>query len=424
MERNAERIVHLPLRQPIRSIMPEFTYKIKIAGRTLKKTIEAQSKDAVLKLIKNKTGADLKSVKKKPKAISIPFLDELTKPPITSKDIMLFTRMFATMIDAGLPLVQGLEILGTDNENPTMGTLLKKIRSDVEEGATFADSLRKHPKHFDHLFVNLVEAGEAGGILDTILNRLAIYIEKNEAIKAKIKGAMVYPVIICTVAITVVSILLIFVIPVFGTLFSEMGATLPLPTLIVIGASDFLKRWIIVIIPAMILVGYAFKRYYATTSGRIVIDALVLKLPLFGDLVTKSSVARFTRTLGTLVSSGVPILDSLEITARASGNAIIELAILATRESIKEGKTIAEPLEATEVFPGMVVQMIGVGEQSGALDSMLTKIADFYEDEVDTAVEALTAAMEPAMIVFLGITVGGVVIAMYMPLFTMINAIK
>lgn len=403
--------------------MPEFTYKIKIAGRTLKKTIEAQSKDTAIKLIKGKTGADLKSVKQKPKAISIPFLDKLTTPAITSKDIMIFVRMFATMIDAGLPLVQGLEILGNDNENPTMGALLKKIRSDIEEGSTFADSLRRHPKYFDNLFVNLVDAGEAGGILDTILNRLATYIEKNEAIKAKIKGAMVYPIIVISVAVVVVTVLLVFVIPVFATLFTEMGAELPLPTRIVIALSNFLKRWIVVIIPGMVAAGYAVKRYYATASGRVVIDALILKLPLMSDLVIKSSVARFTRTLGTLISSGVPILDSLEITARASGNAIIEMAILATRDSIKEGKTIAEPLEATEVFPGMVVQMIGVGEQSGALDTMLTKIADFYEEEVDTAVEAMTAAMEPMMIVFLGTVVGGVVIAMYMPIFEMVNAL-
>ncbi len=404
--------------------MPEFTYKIKIAGRTLKKTLEASSKDTAIKIIKGKTGADLKSVKAKPKAISIPFLDNLMKPKITSKDIMIFVRMFATMIDSGLPLVQGLEILGNDNENPTMGALLKKIRSDVEEGSTFADSLRKHPRYFDNLFVNLVDAGEAGGILDTILNRLATYIEKNEAIKAKIKGAMVYPIIVITVAVTVVTVLLVFVIPVFATLFTEMGAELPLPTKIVIMLSNFLKRWIWFFVPGGFLLVYVFKKYYATESGRVLVDSLILKLPLMGDLVTKSSVARFTRTLGTLISSGVPILDSLEITAKASGNAIIELAIMATRDSIKEGKTIAEPLEATEVFPGMVVQMIGVGEQSGALDSMLAKIADFYEEEVDTAVEAMTAAMEPLMIVFLGTTVGGIVIAMYMPIFEMVNALK
>ena len=404
--------------------MPEFTYKIKIAGRTLKKTIEAPTKEAAIKMVKNKTGADLKSVKPKPKEISIPFLDKLSTPKITTKDITIFVRMFATMIDAGLPLVQGLEILGNDNENATMGALLKKIRADVEEGSTFADALRKHPRYFDNLFVNLVEAGESGGILDTILNRLATYMEKNEAIKAKIKGAMVYPVVVVTVAVVVVGILLVAVIPVFAKLFTEMGAELPLPTRVVMWLSDFLQRWIILIIPGFIAAGYAFKKYYATEQGRIVVDSITLKLPLFADLIVKSSVARFTRTLGTLISSGVPILDSLEITARASGHAIIEMAIMATRESIKEGKTIAEPLEATEVFPGMVVQMIGVGEQSGALDAMLTKIADFYEEEVDTAVEALTSAMEPLMIVVLGTTVGGVVIAMYMPIFNMVNALQ
>lgn len=404
--------------------MPEFTYKIKIAGRTLKKTIEASSQDVALKMVKGKSGADITTLKPKPKDIKIPLLDKLLAPKITTKDITLFVRMFATMIDAGLPLVQGLEILSQDKENPTMANLLKKVRSDVEEGSTFADALRKHPRYFDSLFVNLTEAGETGGILDTILARIATYMEKNEAIKAKIKGAMVYPVIVLSVALTVVTVLLIFVIPVFGTLFGELGATLPLPTRIVIALSNFMKRWIIVIIIGAIAAGYAFKKFYATERGRVVVDSITLKLPLFSDLIVKSSVARFTRTLGTLVSSGVPILDSLEITARAAGHAIVEMAIMATRDSIKEGKTIAEPLEATEVFPGMVVQMISVGEQSGALDSMLSKIADFYEAEVDEAVEALTSAMEPALIVFLGITVGGVVIAMYMPMFTMIQALK
>ena len=405
--------------------MPEFTYKAKIAGRTLRKTIEAPSLDMALKIVKTKTGADIKTLKPKPKDLPMPaFISKILAPKITTKDVTLFVRMFATMIDAGLPLVQGLEILSQDKENATMGALLKKVRSDVEEGSTFADALRKHPKYFDNLFVNLTEAGETGGILDTILARIATYMEKNEAIKAKIKGAMVYPVIVITVALTVVSILLIFVIPVFGSLFSELGATLPLPTRIVIALSNFLKRWIIVIIPGLMVAGWALKKFYATEKGRVIIDGLTIRTPLISNLIVKSAVARFTRTLGTLVSSGVPILDSLEITARAAGHAIIEMAILATRDSIKEGKTIAEPLEATEVFPGMVVQMISVGEQSGALDSMLMKIADFYEAEVDEAVEALTSAMEPMLIVFLGISVGGVVIAMYMPMFTMIQALK
>lgn len=405
--------------------MPEFTYKAKIAGRTLKKTIEAPSLDMALKIVKTKTGADIKTLKPKPKDLPMPaFIGKILAPKITTKNVTLFVRMFATMIDAGLPLVQGLEILSQDKENVTMGALLKKVRSDVEEGSTFADALRKHPKYFDNLFVNLTEAGETGGILDTILARIATYMEKNEAIKAKIKGAMVYPVIVITVAVGVVSVLLIFVIPVFGSLFSELGATLPLPTRIVIALSNFLKRWIIVIIPGLMVAAWALKKFYATEKGRVFIDGLTIRTPLISNLIVKSAVARFTRTLGTLVSSGVPILDSLEITARAAGHAIIEMAILATRDSIKEGKTIAEPLEATEVFPGMVVQMISVGEQSGALDSMLMKIADFYEAEVDEAVEALTSAMEPMLIVFLGITVGGVVIAMYMPMFTMIQALK
>lgn len=404
--------------------MPDFTYKVKIAGRTLKKKIEAPNKETAIKMIKSKTGADMNSVKAAPKELSLPFLDKLMTPKITTKDITIFVRQFATMIDAGLPLVQCLEILGNQQDNPTLGALVKKLRSDVEEGSTFADALRKHPKYFDHLFVNLVEAGETGGILDTILNRLAVYMEKNEAIKAKIKGAMIYPVIVISVAVIVVIVLMVGVIPVFATLFTELGAQLPLPTRIVLWISNTLQRWGIFIAIGVGALGYAIKRYYATQQGRLVIDEFMLHVPIFNNLIVKSAVARFTRTLGTLISSGVPILDSLEITARASGHAIIELAILATRDSIKEGKTIAEPLEATEVFPPMVVQMIGVGEQSGALDAMLAKIADFYEEEVDQAVEALTAAMEPMMIVFLGISVGGVVIAMYMPMFTMISAMK
>ena len=404
--------------------MPEFKYRIKIAGRKLNKKIEAPTKEAALRLIKNKTGVDLNSLKPSPKELSIPILDKLGAPKVGTKEISIFVRQFATMIDAGLPLVQCLEILGNMPENPTMAALVKKLRSDVEEGSTFADALRKHPRYFDHLFVNLVDAGETGGILDTILNRLAIYMEKNEAIKAKIKGAMVYPVIVISVAIVVIIMIMIVVIPVFANLFSELGAQLPLPTRFIVWLSNFLKRWVLVLIPAGVLLGYVYKRIYATTKGKLVVDAIMLKVPIFSDLIVKSAVARFTRTLGTLLSSGVPILDSLEITAKASGHAIIELAILATKESIEEGKTIAEPLEATEVFPPMVVQMIAVGEQSGALDTMLEKIADFYEDEVDQAVEALTAAMEPLMIVFLGTSVGGIVIAMYMPMFTMISAMK
>ncbi|HWP47512.1 MAG TPA: type II secretion system F family protein [Candidatus Limnocylindrales bacterium] len=403
--------------------MPEFTYKIKIAGRKIKKTIEAPNKEAAIRLIKNKTGADVNSVKPKSKPIEIPFLSSMMKPKIKTKDVVIFTRQFATMIDAGLPLVQCLEILGNQQENPTFAEVIKKLRVDVEEGSTFADALRKHPKVFDNLFTNLVEAGEAGGILDTILNRLAGYLEKAQALRAKIKSAMIYPITVITVAIVVVVFLLIFVIPTFASLFTGLGAPLPGPTLFVMALSQFLVRFGPFLAVGLVVAGYLFKKYYATENGRRTVDAFILKLPIFGDLVTKASVARFTRTLGTLISSGVPILDGLEITARTAGNAIIELAVMETRNSIKEGKTIAEPLELTEVFPPMVVQMVSVGEQSGALDSMLAKIADFYEEEVDRAVENLTSLLEPLMIVFLGITVGGIVISMYLPIFSLIKHI-
>jgi len=403
--------------------MPEFTYKIQIAGRKIKKTIEAPNKEAAIRLIRNKTGADVNSVKPKPKQIEIPFLKALTKPKVTTKDVVIFTRQFATMIDAGLPLVQCLEILGNQQENPSFGEIIRKLRTDVEEGSTFADALRKHPKTFDNLFTNLVEAGETGGILDTILNRLAVYLEKAQALKAKIKSAMIYPITVITVAIVVVVFLLIFVIPTFASLFTGLGAPMPAPTRFVMGLSALLVKFGPFLAVGIGILIYLLKRYYATENGRRVIDAFLLKLPVFGDLITKASVARFTRTLGTLISSGVPILDGLEITARTSGNAIIELAVLEVRNSIKEGKTIAEPLELTEVFPSMVVQMISVGEQSGALDSMLAKIADFYEEEVDTAVENLTSLLEPMMIVFLGITVGGIVISMYLPIFSLIKHI-
>jgi type IV pilus assembly protein PilC len=403
--------------------MPEFTYKVKIAGRKLKKIIEAPNKEAAIRLIRNKTGADINSVKAKPKDIQIPFLAALNKPKIKTKDVVIFTRQFATMIDAGLPLVQCLEILGNQQENVTFAEVIKKLRTDVEEGSTFADALRKHPKTFDALFTNLIEAGETGGILDTILNRLAVYLEKAQALKAKIKSAMIYPVTVITVAIVVVTFLLIFVIPTFASLFTGLGAPLPAPTQFVMDLSSFLISYGPFVAVGLIVLGYALKRYYATENGRRTIDAMILKLPIFGDLVTKAAVARFTRTLGTLISSGVPILDGLDITARTSGNAIIELAVLETRNSIKEGKTIAEPLEITEVFPSMVVQMVSVGEQSGALDSMLAKIADFYEEEVDRAVENLTSLLEPLMIVFLGVTVGGIVIAMYLPIFSLIKHI-
>jgi len=336
----------------------------------------------------------------------------------------IFTRQFSTMVDAGLPLVQCLTILSEQSESKVLRTVTSRVAGNVEAGSTLADALRRHPKTFDELFVNLVEVGEAGGILDTVLQRLSVYIEKAAALKRKVKSAMIYPATICGVAFIVVVFMLTFVIPTFAKMFSSMGADLPLPTLIVIRLSDFFQRfwWLVVGSVAGILVG--IRAYYKTEGGKSIIDALLLKLPIFGPLIRKVSVARFTRTLGTLVSSGVPILEGLRITARTAGNRVVERAVLDTRASVTAGKTLAEPLKASTVFPPMVVQMISVGEQTGALDAMLNKIADFYDDEVDTAVGALTALLEPLMIVFLGVVIGGLVIAMYLPIFRLVTLVK
>jgi type IV pilus assembly protein PilC len=341
---------------------------------------------------------------------------------VATKDIVVFTRQFATMIDAGLPLVQCLDILSGQQENKTFKKVLTQVKSDVESGSTFADALKKHPKVFDELYVNLVAAGEVGGILDTILNRLAAYIEKAMKLRSQVKGAMVYPISIIVIAVVVIAGLLIFVIPIFAGMFADFGQALPAPTQIVINMSNALKRYGIFMVGGLVGAFYGFKRYYATAGGRKVIDELVLKLPVFGDLLRKVAVAKFTRTLGTMITSGVPIMDGLEIVAKTAGNKTIEAAIMQTRESISAGKTIAEPLMQSKVFPSMVVQMISVGEATGALDNMLNKIADFYDDEVDAAVEAMTALMEPALMAFLGVTVGGLVIAMYLPIFKLAGA--
>jgi type IV pilus assembly protein PilC len=342
---------------------------------------------------------------------------------VTEKDIVVMTRQFATMIDAGLPLVQCLEILFSQQDNKTFKRILKNIKEDVEEGSTFADALKKHPDVFDDLFVNLVAAGEIGGILDIILNRLAAYIEKAATLKRKVKGAMTYPIVVMVIAVMVVAVILIFVIPVFESMFADFGKALPLPTQIVVAMSEFLQNYILYIIVGFVLLMFAFRRFYKTEKGRALVDKLVLKLPVFGMLIRKVAVAKFTRTLGTMISSGVPILDSLDIVAATAGNMTIEEAIRETRRSISEGRTIAEPLADSEVFPSMVVQMISVGEATGALDTMLGKIADFYDDEVDAAVDALTAMLEPFMMVFLGGTIGGLVIAMYLPIFQMAGAV-
>ena len=342
---------------------------------------------------------------------------------VGDKDLAIFTRQFSTMIDAGLPLVQCLEILASQTENKTLATAVAQLRMDVESGSTYADALKKHPKIFDDLYRSLVAAGEAGGILDTILNRLSKHIEKTMALKGKIKSAMVYPSVIVVVAVVVVSILLVWVIPIFAKMFSDFGGTLPAMTQMVIGFSHFAQHYWWIIGGAMIGIFFAIKWWYGTPSGHSIIDALLLKVPVVGDLIRKSAVAKFTRTLGTLISSGVPILDGLAIVSKTAGNVVIERAIMNARQSISEGKTVSEPLGASKVFPPMVVQMIAVGETTGALDAMLGKIADFYDEEVDAGVSKLTALLEPALMVFLGVVIGFLVIAMYLPIFKMAAAI-
>ncbi len=342
---------------------------------------------------------------------------------VQTKELVVFTRQFATMIDSGLPLVQCLDILANQQENKTFKDIILKVKESVESGSTFADALRKHPKAFDELYVNLVAAGEVGGILDTILSRLAAYMEKAMKLKKQIKGAMIYPATIMAVAVIVVAVILIFVIPTFAKMFTEFGSELPAPTKFVIALSNFFVTYIFLILGVLAVLFIAFKKYYATPNGKKTVDKYVLKAPICGPLVRKVAVARFTRTLGTMVSSGVPIMDGLDIVARTAGNKIVEEAVYKVRQAISEGKTMAEPLAACGVFPPMVVQMISVGEATGAMDTMLNKIADFYDDEVDAAVSALTAMMEPLLMVFLGTTVGGLVIAMYLPIFKLAGAV-
>jgi type IV pilus assembly protein PilC len=340
---------------------------------------------------------------------------------VPAKNLAIFTRQFSVMIDAGLPLVQCLEILGRQEPHKNFSAVILKVREDVESGAALADSMKKHPKTFDALYSNMIAAGEAGGILDTILKRLAVYIEKNVKLKSEVKSAMIYPIAVIVIAALVVGAILWKVIPTFATLFEGLGAQLPLPTRVVIQASNLVVAWGWLALIALGALGYAIKQYYGTEGGRHTIDAIMLKTPILGDILRKVAVARFCRTLSTLLSSGVPILDGLDITARTSGNAIIEKAILKTRSGIERGETVSGPLKETNVFPSMVVQMINVGETTGALDTMLSKIADFYEDEVDAAVAGLLTLLEPVMIAFLGVVVGGIVIAMYMPIFDLIS---
>jgi type IV pilus assembly protein PilC len=402
--------------------MPEFIWRGKsTAGNVVKGEMNEVNESVVIQKLRKMNYSDIK-VKKKPKDLFENI--EFFQPKVTTKDIVIFTRQFATMIDAGLPLVQCLEILASQQENRTFKKVLTAVKSDVEGGSTFADALQNHPKVFDHLFVNLVHAGETGGILDTILRRLAVFLEKAEALKRKVKGAMIYPAVVITIAMSVVAILLIFVIPVFAQMFEGAGQKLPGPTLFVMNLSEFVQKYIVYIIILIGLIIFAYRKFYATKKGRIIVDRIALGVPAFGLLIRKVAVARFCSTLGTMISSGVPILDALEITAKTAGNVIIEAAIMNTRTAISEGRTIAEPLMETGVFPGMVVRMIAVGEATGALDAMLAKIAEFYDEEVDAAVEGLTQLMEPLMIVFLGGVCGGMVIAMYLPVFSMAGVVS
>lgn len=394
--------------------MATFKYKTTIKGKVQVGEIEADDENAALSKLKAKK-INVDSVKKKSESSF--FGPKLQK--ITERDIVLFTRQFSTMVDAGLPLVQCLEILGRQADNKTLGDVVTDVKNSIEVGSNLSDSMRRHPKVFDSLYCNLVEAGEAGGILDTILSRLAAYIEKALALKKKVKAAMVYPASIITVAVVVVGFLMIFVIPTFASMFSNSGKELPGPTAIVMMVSDVFRYGWYYMIAGLVGFIFMFKRVYATERGRTEIDRVALKLPVFGTLIQKVSVAKFSRTLGTLISSGVPLIEAMDICARTAGNKVIEKAILSTIISVKEGETIAAPLARERVFPPMVVQMIDVGETAGALDTMLTKIADFYDEEVDTAVDGLTALLEPMLMVFLGVIVGFIVVAMYLPIFKM-----
>ena len=399
--------------------MPNYAWKGRNrAGLVQEGVLAADSKDLALSNLRRQNIV-VTGIRERGKEISLAKMG-LRVPP---KTLAVFTRQFSVMIDAGLPLVQCLEILANQQEHKNFQKILLQVRQDVEAGSTLADAMRRHPKAFDNLYVNMIAAGEAGGILDTILQRLSVYIEKSVKLRSQVRAAMIYPIAVITIAAIVVAVILLKVIPTFAALFMSLGAELPLPTRVVIYCSNFLARywWAFVL-----LIGagvFAFRRYYATYKGRRVVDGALLKAPILGMILRKIAVARFCRTLATLTSSGVPILESLDITARTSGNAIVEDAILDVRKSVEGGKTIVEPLRESGVFPNMVVQMIGVGEQTGALDAMLNKIADFYEDEVDVAVAGLVKLLEPVMIFILGVVIGGIVIAMYLPMFTLINKI-
>lgn len=401
--------------------MPVWSYSARtVSGEIKRAEHDAASREEVIAHLRSQRLIPM-SVREKPKSITIPGLGG---PKVKTRDIVIMTRQFATMINAGLPLVQAIDILAKQSDNKTLQSTLQDVLYDVESGNTLADAMRDHTKVFSPLYVNMVAAGEVGGILDTILIRLAVFLEKAEALARKVKGAMIYPAVISVVALTAIVVLLLFVIPTFQQMFASFDQALPLPTRIVIVASDTLQSYWWAMGGGIAAFVFLFKRWIATSSGRLIFDRTLLRLPIFGNLARKSSVARFTRTLGTLLSSGVTILDGLEITAKTSGNRVIHDAIMASRSSIAGGESISEPLRVSGVFPPMVTQMINVGEETGDLDGMLTKIAEFYDDEVDTAVESLLKAMEPLMIVVLGTVVGGMIVAMYLPIFGIINTMQ
>ena len=402
--------------------MPLFIYKgINSYGEKRKGKIEAVNLAAAQTTLK-KMRITPSLVKEAPKDIlsGIPFF----QPKVTGKDVVIFTRQLSTMIDAGLPLVQSLEILTRQQENVTFKKILQTVRTDVETGSTIAEAMKKHPQVFDNLYCNMIDAGEVGGILDTILSRLAAYMEKNMALVKKVKGAMTYPVICLCISVVVMAVMLVFVVPVFQKMFADFGSALPVPTQMVVDMSQFVKGNILFMLGGVFALVWLIKRINRTEKGKKKIDQLLLVLPILGPLIRRVAVAKFTRTLGTMMTSGVPIMDALNVVARTAGNKVIEIAVFRVVDAIKEGRALAEPLEETGVFPSMVVQMINVGESTGALDTMLEKIADFYDEEVDQAVENLTAAIEPLMMVFLGGMIGGLVVAMYLPIFSMAGAIK
>ena len=401
--------------------MPVYQWVGKNKKNEVKKgELEAASEAAVKAQLSRQRITPTK-IKPKPKDLfeNIAFL----QPKVKEADIILFARQFSTMIDAGLPIIQCLDILYSQQANVTLKKMLKNVKESVEGGATLAEALKKFPKQFDDLFVNMIAAGEAGGILDAILRRLAAYMEKAARLKSQVKGAMTYPIVTLIIAVLVLAVILVFVIPVFQEMFADFGGELPTPTKIVVAMSETIKSKILYIIIGIVLFGFAFKKFYNTEKGRDVVDELQLRLPVFGELLRKVAVSKFTRTMGTMLASGVAILEALDIVAKTSGNRSVEKAIYTVRTGIAEGRTMADPLTESGVFPPMVCQMIGVGESTGALDAMLEKIADFYDEEVDQAVDNLTSLIEPFMLVFLGVTIGGLVVAMYLPIFKMAGAI-